>query len=279
MDLSELVKHLRQRRIPIHVSEEDGQQVLWVATQADIKPLLELLEQWRQGRLSLSASPERDSSQANLWFKKLKLIFSRFPITSLLLIGCTFGYIITSLPTLGWFRNWLAFDDFTLLDASVNFSGRVFHDQPWRLVTPMFLHFGFVHLAFNAVMLWFFGTRLEQVMGRWHFLVMILFSSAISNIGQYWWDQSPNFGGMSGVNYGLIGYVWIRHLFAPNSMLAMPKGLFPLFIGLLLLGIFGVIDHFIQGRVANGAHAVGFLVGISWGAAHGWHLSRRSVTN
>jgi len=38
-------------------------------------------------------------------------------------------------------------------------------EQPWTLGTYMFLHGGFLHLAFNMLMLFFFGTAVEQRMG------------------------------------------------------------------------------------------------------------------
>jgi len=38
--------------------------------------------------------------------------------------------------------------------------------RPWTIVTYMFVHAGFLHLAFNMWMLWLFGPRLEQAWGQ-----------------------------------------------------------------------------------------------------------------
>ena len=38
--------------------------------------------------------------------------------------------------------------------------------RPWTIVTYMFVHAGFLHLAFNMWTLWLFGPRLEQAWGQ-----------------------------------------------------------------------------------------------------------------
>lgn len=38
--------------------------------------------------------------------------------------------------------------------------------RPWTIVTYMFVHAGFLHLAFNMWMLWLFGPRLEAAWGQ-----------------------------------------------------------------------------------------------------------------
>lgn len=52
------------------------------------------------------------------------------------------------------------------------FQPRLFLYQPWTLVTYMFLHGGLMHLLFNMMSLYFFGPRVEQVMGSPRFTIM-----------------------------------------------------------------------------------------------------------
>jgi len=47
--------------------------------------------------------------------------------------------------------------------------------QPWTFVTYMFLHGGFLHLAFNMLMLFFFGSAVEERMGSSAFVRYYLF--------------------------------------------------------------------------------------------------------
>ena len=37
--------------------------------------------------------------------------------------------------------------------------------QVWRLLTPVFIHFGIIHLLFNMLVLFFFGPAVEERMG------------------------------------------------------------------------------------------------------------------
>lgn len=55
--------------------------------------------------------------------------------------------------------------------------------QVWRLITPAFLHFSFVHLAFNLVIFYEFGRRVEAVLGSKRFALMALGIVLVSNLG------------------------------------------------------------------------------------------------
>ena len=41
-----------------------------------------------------------------------------------------------------------------------------YNDEYWRLITPMFLHAGLIHLVLNCYIQWTIGSYLEQVWGR-----------------------------------------------------------------------------------------------------------------
>jgi GlpG protein len=80
----------------------------------------------------------------------------------------------------------------------------------------------------------------------------------LSNLGQYFAD-GPGFGGMSGVVYGLLGYIWMRGKFDPGS------GLFlhPTTVVMMLICLAFGYTHYLQ--IANTAHSVGLGVGVVWG--------------
>ena len=48
--------------------------------------------------------------------------------------------------------------------------------RPWTIVTYMFLHAGFSHIAFNMLSLYFFGSRVESRLGSGRFLWLYLIS-------------------------------------------------------------------------------------------------------
>jgi membrane associated rhomboid family serine protease len=76
--------------------------------------------------------------------------------------------------------------------------------QPWTIVTYMFLHGGFMHILFNMLGLYFFGSRVEQRLGAQRFL-WLYFLSGISGALLHMWlaPQSPIIGASAAI-YGVI---------------------------------------------------------------------------
>jgi GlpG protein len=135
----------------------------------------------------------------------------------------------------------------------------------WRVITPIFLHFGFMHIIFNLYWLHYLGGGLEGRLGMFKFALFILFTAALSNIGQYIVEGSPSFGGMSGVNYALFGYIWIRGDRDPSFGIQLDRSTIT-----LLLIWFAICFTGLVGNIANTAHTVGLVAGAAWGwfAAH-----------
>ena len=101
---------------------------------------------------------------------------------------------------------------------------------------------------------------IESRQSSWHLLGLVLVISGASNLGQYLWTHYPVFGGMSGVVYGLLGYVWIRGKFDPGSGLFLHRETVIMMIFWLFLCFTGAL-----GPIANAAHVVGLVVGMAWG--------------
>ena len=135
----------------------------------------------------------------------------------------------------------------------------IMHGQIWRLFTPMFLHFGILHLLFNMLWLRDLGTMIEKRQNTWILALLVLVIAAASNLGQYA-VSGPRFGGMSGVVYGLLGYIWIRGKFDPFSGLFLHRQTVVMMIVWFFVCLSGLI-----GNIANTAHGVGLVIGIVWG--------------
>jgi GlpG protein len=156
---------------------------------------------------------------------------------------------------------------------------KISEGQVWRLVTPIFIHFNWMHLLFNMIMLYQFGSLIEVRRGSLIFGLMVLAIAVASNYGQYFfstkmlWGEKPLlvlpggpfvavFGGMSGVVYGLFGYLWMKSKFDPASRLYIHPNTVLLLIIWLFLCWFGIF-----GSIANWAHTVGLAVGAAIGYA------------
>lgn len=132
--------------------------------------------------------------------------------------------------------------------------------QVWRLVTPIFIHFGILHIFFNMLWLRDLGSMIEARQNALQLGLLVLVIAVGSNLAQFLIDKSPLFGGMSGVVYGLLGYVWIRGKFDPASGLL----LHPTTVMLMMIW-FVVCFAGWMGHVANWAHAGGLVIGMAWG--------------
>jgi GlpG protein len=132
--------------------------------------------------------------------------------------------------------------------------------QVWRLITPIFIHFGILHILFNMLWLRDLGSMIEGRQSSLHLLALVLVIAVCSNTAQYLVEHTPVFGGMSGVVYGLLGYVWIRGKFDPGSGLY----LHPSTVVMMLIWFVACLTGMV-GLIANTAHAVGLGMGILWG--------------
>jgi len=136
----------------------------------------------------------------------------------------------------------------------------IWEGQPWRLITPMFLHFGWLHIFFNMWWLKDLGTAVERVFSARYLLALVLVIGVASHILEYVMSGPKVFGGMSGVVYGLFAFIWIRGRFDPSFPYQIPQQLVTFMLIWLALGFTGWV-----GPIANWVHSGGLLVGAAWG--------------
>jgi GlpG protein len=128
--------------------------------------------------------------------------------------------------------------------------------QLWRMVTPIFLHADFLHLLFNMWWLHALGVQLEVRLGTVRFGGLVLALALASNWAQFLIGQSPLFMGMSGVVYGLFGYLWAKLKLDPRAAYHLGEGTVFIMLAVLALGFTGILSG-----LANWAHAGGLLAG------------------
>lgn len=202
--------------------------------------------------------------------RSLFLKFGRYsigPLTFVLMLVCVYVAVFSKLGANDdWLRPWHISDPENM---SGQFLPEVLHGQFWRLFTPIFIHYGILHIVFN--MLWFYelGSMIEARQSSLFLLGFIAVSAALSNVVQYHF-AGPNFGGMSGVVYALGGYVWIRGKYDRSSGLYIS----PQNVAILVVWLVFCFSPVMKG-VANYAHFVGLVVGMAWGGAAAFLATRR----
>ena len=89
------------------------------------------------------------------------------------------------------------------------FAPFVAYGEVWRLLTAGFLHaqppFGFLHIAFNAYVLYLLGQTLEGALGRWRFLLVFLLAVAGGSAIAMLLQPATYVVGASGGVFGLMG--------------------------------------------------------------------------
>ena len=76
----------------------------------------------------------------------------------------------------------------------------------WRLITSGFIHASIIHLLFNMLMLWWFGTALETLLGRGRYLGLYFVSLLGGAAGALLATQANQLTvGASGAVFGILG--------------------------------------------------------------------------
>ncbi len=155
------------------------------------------------------------------------------------------------------------------------------------LLTSLFLHGGFMHLAGNMLFLWIYGDNVEHRLGPARYLVAYLGTGFLATLSHAVLDFGSVLPmvGASGAISGVLGFYFI---WFPRNRVRLWIMLFPFFMNViyaparLVLGMYLVVDNLLPflvtrgaggGGVAYGAHIGGFLGGL----AYAWWSTRREV--
>lgn len=269
IDLGPFSMYLRQRGIKHRINEAGAQQELWVVNAADEPLVRDSYAALQRGDIQLEVV--KPALQRTSVPQRLVDTIWRVPVTMVfifvtaLLFPVTLG--IESGEVGGWFQ-WLNFVSFDLLGDSVFFNDlttTMASGEFWRLLTPMFLHFGVLHIVFNLLWFWEIGRRIELMSSGLRLMALVLISSLGSNLLQYYMTGPGFFGGMSGVVFGLLGYglVWSRLI--PSRDIGLPNAIYVFMLGFLVIGFSGLFDMLGLGSLANWGHLGGLVAGASVG--------------
>ncbi|MDP5214348.1 rhomboid family intramembrane serine protease GlpG [Pseudoalteromonas tunicata] len=141
--------------------------------------------------------------------------------------------------------------------------------NPLQWFTPAIIHFSAIHLIFNLMWWMSLGSKIEQALSSRHLVFLFLFTALISNWAQFLL-VGDNFGGLSGVVYGLLGFCWIYGYYSKNEQLAVSQPIIGFMLVWLALGFADVL--FVS--MANWAHLFGLIAGCVAGWALAWQAKK-----
>ena len=142
-------------------------------------------------------------------------------------------------------------------------SVQAFEGEPYRLVTCVLPHGDAMHLIFNVLWLWAFGTVLEERFGPIRLLGWILLFAIGSSAAEY--AIFTGGIGLSGVVYGLFGLLWVASRADDRLQGTLDGQTSLLFVIWFFLCI--VTTAMSIWPVANVAHGIGWLLGLLVGVA------------
>lgn len=260
-------------------AEDDGSHSVWVHEEDQVDAAREMFERFERnpnapefdgvGRVAKSIRDEREKERARSRSKVVDVrttwasrgVAAMGPVTLTLIIASVIVGVLSRLGDDMTILRWLFITEpagegyWYLLRRTIE------RFELWRFVTPIFVHFGILHILFN---LWWtkdLAAMIEYQRGSRHLAVFVLVVAIVSNYAQYV-ASGPYFGGMSGVVYALFGYIWIRARLEPGGGFVMPSST----VTVLMIWFFICWAGVFPFGVANIAHTAGLVCG----CAAGW---------
>ncbi len=144
-----------------------------------------------------------------------------------------------------------------------NFGPLTTDGQWWRLVSSIFLHFGFFHLALNMWALYVGGRLAERLFGSQAFALIYFVAGIAGSLGSLLWNPAVNSAGASGAIFGVYGamlaFFLRKNSSIPPSIVRQQRTSGIAFIA------FNLFNGFSHAGIDNAAHIGGLAVGLVMG--------------
>ena len=176
-----------------------------------------------------------------------------YPFVTALIVINIFIYALTGMP-FSWSKE--------LYYQGFGINALVAEGEWWRLLTPMFLHIGVMHLLFNMFSLFIFGPELEKITGKARFITIYMLSGIFANIATYFLGGIETaHAGASGAIFGIFGAFGALIYYTKKALPQLRQIMLPIII-------LSVIMTFLQPGVNIIGHIsgliVGFIIGLSY---------------
>jgi membrane associated rhomboid family serine protease len=216
------------------------------------------------GALSVQAMVQQQQVQEEQRFI-FAIIDRPISITYAILFLNVLIYLLMVLAAGGsYLNNFLYMNDIgTLIAFGAKTNQLLREGEIFRLITPIFIHGGLLHLASNSYAIWTIGPLVEKLYGSSRFYLIYLLSGIGGVVGSYIGGLSRPAGipgvGASGAIFGLFGVLLVfgyryRDELPPNFRQSIRSGILPVILINLMIG-------FSIPSIDNGAHIGGLLTG------------------
>jgi membrane associated rhomboid family serine protease len=135
------------------------------------------------------------------------------------------------------------------------------------LITSMFMHGGFLHIAGNMLFLWIFGDNLEDRMGRFRYLVFYLICGIVASLSHVlvnWNSLIPSLGASGAISGVLGGYILLYPKRRVRVIIFQIFTEVPAYVAIGLWFAMQLVQSYFDagGGVAYAAHIGGFIAGL-----------------
>ncbi len=252
--LKEPVRFKKKKQVSMHmyyIDEEEGtnelqrlakalhRQTSFYIPEVNIEDKEQFVQSYTY-EIHTAIQKQKEYVQKTLFFGKPKLVYY--------LIGLNILYFLIVEFNGG------SMDTETLVQFGAKYNPLIMDGEWWRLITSMFMHIGFVHLAMNMLALYYLGSAVEQIFGSKRFIGMYMFAGIGAGLASFALSSSIS-AGASGAIFGLFGVLLYFGL--------IHKKLFFQTMGSSILAIIAInlVFGFTVPMVDNSAHVGGLITG------------------
>ena len=159
-----------------------------------------------------------------------------------------------------------------LIDWGADVGLYAYDDQPWRLLTSVFVHIGVFHILFNMWGLWNLGRLAEEIYDKRTYLGAYLLCGIGGSIASSAWQPTVITAGASGAIFGIAGLLittfWMGQLPIPQE-----RSNFML-MSLIVFAGYSLSRGASNPLISNSAHIGGLFTGLILGGLMAPRLTR-----
>jgi len=146
----------------------------------------------------------------------------------------------------------------------------------WTWITSIFAHApppALAHIAGNAIIVFFFGRLVEDIVGSRDFTLLFLGTGMLAGLGQIGMSMVLNPGvqaGVLGASGAALAIMGVLTVLSPNLKVyiwgILPVPIWAITVFYALISTLAILGGGVgAGGVAQGAHLVGLVVGLAYG--------------